>query len=156
MRKIIYRGQRIDNKEWIQGNLFVPEKLVKGCFVCPETNYADFLSFYENGDDLENFRNAGSALGRFIPVDPKTVGIIAPLIDKNGKQSYEGDIVKYDSEEGVITAVIEYKTEDAENSLWIAGLAYRPINIVDFEDDEPTEFVIIGNIHDNQELLTQV
>lgn len=152
MRKIIYRGQRIDNKEWIQGNLFVPEKLVKGCFVCPETNYADFLPCYENGDDLEKFRNAGSALGRFIPVDPKTVGQYTGLKNRNGKEIYEGDILQNNAMMAMKFFVTVVFNEGC--------FCYSPSK----EKELPIlpalrclkEAIIIGNVHDNPELLTQV
>lgn len=65
MRTIKFRGQRIDNKEWVYGFFF---KTSRGSFV------GEYL------DEQE--------------VIPETVGQFTGLTDKDGEEIYEGDFVK--------------------------------------------------------------
>lgn len=71
------------------------------------------------------------------------------LQDKNGKDTYEGDIVRYDSQhkKGWVTQVIF-----DESGSWY------PFNDPYHTEDEQgdwftSEFEIIGNLHENPELL---
>jgi uncharacterized phage protein (TIGR01671 family) len=102
-----------------------------------------------------------------IQVIPESVGQFTGLTDKNGKKIFEGDIVKvtyiekreyqgvkYDSEYAFIEQVI-YSEEMACFVLQLDndGLSmYRPF----LDLNLPTkikEIEVIGNIHDNPELL---
>lgn len=82
------------------------------------------------------------------------------LKDDNGKEICVGDIVRYVSEgEGIYLAVIKRKDEDKEQSYWLTGFVYEPFATVDEEELTEEEYEslggmeIIGNIHDNPELL---
>lgn len=84
------------------------------------------------------------------------------LKDQNGKEIYEGDIVRYVSEgEDIYLAVIKRKDEDKELSYWLTGFVYEPFATVDEEELTEEEYEslggmeIIGNIHENQELLEE-
>jgi len=88
-------------------------------------------------------------------VAPETVGQFTGLRDKNGKEIYEGDILavcEYDGKtiENYYAKVIwddcSFITEHAdEQQEW---LCYH------FADSSCSEIEVIGNIHDNPELLT--
>ncbi|MBO7285408.1 MAG: hypothetical protein J6U69_02305 [Alistipes sp.] len=73
---------------------------------------------------------------------PETVGQFTGLHDKNGKEIYEGDIVDT-SIQGISKVLYDSGQYTIESKNYSTAIAYRfPIHII-----------IIGNIHDNPELL---
>lgn len=136
MREILFRGKRKENGKWIYGSL-VPK----------ETNsYADGFLIIDgalNYDELDNYYPSFSTYD----VVSETVGQYTGLTDKNGKKIFEGDILK-NIESNEIVAICYggcsfcysyngtiYGIDDSETGL------------------EMNEWEIIGNIHDNPELL---
>lgn len=87
-------------------------------------------------------------------VDPDTVGQFTGLCDRDGKKIFEGDIVKMvpddNEEESWIT---EVKFEDGAFRVEVNGCDYTYTAIGWIDDDVETE--VIGNIHDNPELLKE-
>ncbi len=90
-------------------------------------------------------------------VDIKTVGQFTGMLDKNGKEIYEGDIVDY--EDGVLDDVYqELETINRGTILFSYGQFYvTNRNCVDMTDlishDVNFDGEVIGNIHDDPELL---
>lgn len=82
-------------------------------------------------------------------VIPDTVGQFTGLTDKNGKRIFEGDIVEHHVQGDILVnrGVVNW---DKENARW----AYR-LNTMNpcFAFYNPKAFEVIGNIHDNPELL---
>lgn len=75
--------------------------------------------------------------------------------DIRGHEIYEGDIVRYDHEDGLIIAQVVHKQSDDE-SMRICGFEYKLIRTEDYPEGmeyDAFELEIIGNIYENPELL---
>ena len=136
MREILFRGKRIDNGEWVEG-AFLNDR--DGAFyICPAVSDISY-------GDGENRRR----IGCWYKVDPSTVGQYTGLKDKNGKRIWERDIVKTDKfSEPNKQYIIKY---DLQFGAFIGQDRYN-CYFVTFDGDSD-EFEVIGNIHDNPELL---
>ena len=131
MREILFRGKRVDNGEWVYGLL---------CRV---------------GDTYANIVEKSTEV--MCTVLTNTIGQSTGLTDKNGKKIFEGDIIHLEYSQvffggeyfGEYTAEVSYKegcfiTDGINNGDEIE----TPLS--GFNNDEVE---IIGNIHDNPELV---
>lgn len=135
MRETLFRGKRIDDDKWTYGYLF---KCWGRCY----------LLWGMNGDNPIKEE-----------VYPETVGEYTGLTDKNGKEICEGDIVKLYDTWGTWRAAVEFGNPNGNYS-W--GWQLKPIGKVDINtdilcwvemEDAGAFCEVIGNIHDNPELL---
>ena len=180
MREILFRGKRADNGEWVYG--YYTELPVGSLgatifsnddeIVCEDT--ASYIikvfekqhSNYSNGNPLqviecENYE-----------VIPETVGQYTGLTDKNGKKIFEGDILKcHDKPKDLVKVVfggfdvVDTDTECPVDT--VIGWHYEVIPTDELSAVEPFclsmpltksyieyfHMEVIGNIHDNPELL---
>jgi hypothetical protein len=129
MRDIIYRGKTKDG-EWEYGGVVIYEK---DAFIITKED----CSWSIMGD-------RGDYDGCITPVLPETVGQFVGLTDKNGKKIFEGDIVNIEYLETTVkNAVIEY----------VGASFYGTTEFDAWELNDYTSLEVIGNIHDNKELL---
>lgn len=151
MRDILFRGKRIDNGEWVlSGNIirFIPEN-GEGLIFIPAHSEPCICDHDEN-DNIIAFEK-----GMFYKVDTKTVGQYTGLHDKHGKRIWEGDIVRYAERRlgGEYVSVVHPVTFDEGGfcahhyflNNWLRNGLGGNTKLEDIE--------VIGNIHDNQELL---
>ena len=123
--KILFRGKRIDNGEWIEGSLL-------------GIDWCDKPSTYSIAPN--------TPVSVFYSVIPETVGQYTGLTDKNGVRIFEGDIVSLVKHDGLIYKVVYVPCRyELVNS---KGVNCFVLDIYKSENIE-----VIGNIHDNPELL---
>ena len=131
MREILFRGKTkdIDPISWIEGDVTNMLRSVDNSII------RSFI-FPTEGRYLENY-----CVDLIQEVDPETVGSWTGLCDKNGRKIFEGDIVRDDY--GNVRKVT-----------FVNG-RFTPFNTYpEYSCWREDESEVIGNIHDNPELLT--
>lgn len=137
MREILFRGKRLDNGEWVYGSFCMDarEQFNGLCGV------DGFIRLYDKAKGKMQSHE----------VDRETVGQYTGLNDKHGKRIFEGDIVKTSdiTHEGVIQIPGESFEIAMRKGCWVmvAGEDW------DFLETSHECIQVIGNIHDNPELL---
>lgn len=134
MREIIFRGKRIEQKDWIYGSYIKYEHMGKVRHII----IRKYDQVYFNSFDVFS----------------ESVGQMTGLKDKNGKEIYEGDILdwgEFNKEDEGERAVVEWHDKNAG---WMmkcytiyGGEGYSMFEYL-YEETE-----IIGNIYENPKLL---
>ena len=145
MREVLFRGKTYDD-EWVEGQLL---------YFKASVGTGEFALIIESceWDDSNEWFN----LGKRAKVDPKTIGQYTGLTDKNGKKIFEGDIVKYKNTDGIkfngvaLTVIGKVVCNEKNASFAIIGKDEIGAKHCDYFPIKDIE--IIGNIHDNPELL---
>lgn len=149
MREIKFRGKRLDNGEWVDGDLHI------------RTPFPHIHSEIDYGK---------------VNIDPHTVGQFTGLHDKNGKEIYEGDVLFVREWKNLAMGIFDRKEREQFSLEDCKGeLLYESQRVVCFEEGSMCagdyyistlwdkqdkrhqspifEAEVIGNIHDNPELL---
>ena len=138
-REIKFRGRKVDNNEWVFGQLVFKKCLRDngGVEHMLREWEEEFAFIYE--DNLEN--NCEEYPTKFIEIDIKTIGQYTGLKDKNGVEVYEGDKVNIQYQETIVeNAIIEYK-----------GASFYGATDYDcWELDEYLDIEVVGNIYENE------
>ena len=137
MREILFRAKRLDNGEWVEGDLR--------------------HGGYANNDSETYIMKSDYALHN-IPVDPETVCQFTGLNDMDGVKIFEGDVVKATVLENSGFGTRRY-TEDyiiKYHEKYCYFYLSRERNNLLFDGNwgyAVTSFEVIGNIFDNPELM---
>lgn len=142
MREILFRGKRLDDGEWVEGYY---------------VHFQDFIRNRESHSITDGFGdsmpepNGYSFCASWEDIDPDTLGRYTGITDKNGKKIFEGDII-----------------EDCNNRIgYVAWLPQECGYVVVWEKSDSrlghrnrgsgyyhdTTISVIGNIHDNPDLM---
>ncbi len=134
MREILFRGKRVDNGEWVEG-YFLPgnerQSLHPWIFVyLPETQSFECFD-----------------------IDIDTLGEYTGLTDKNGTRIFEGDIIKQVIPHNLVQPFIFTVNWCEECAMFVLPCITNDAFESDFTVMRSDEIEVIGNIHDNPELL---
>ena len=155
MREILFRGKNSVTGRWVQGDLL---HISSGCII-----------YHGSQTESEIKENTGAAIELLIDevsvVNPETVGQFTGLTDKNGVNIFEGDILV--DKEGSISVVKFGQFKAGKDDY---GIEYMPVGFHILFSDNGTycinlcgdgyaisskECSIVGNVHENHELLKQ-
>lgn len=132
-REIKFRGkcspQSKYKGEWVTGSLVVPEQIKDN----------EVLILVAHSDNCKTTYH----------VDKDTIGQFTGLYDKNGKEIYEGDIVLHKTYHGEKSCVVRF-----ECGAFIVGY-HEGISTKRTPMLINKSCVLIGNIHDNPELIKE-
>lgn len=139
-REIIFRGKSIGTGEWLYGHLFnygltAPSNVPCIC-VCVPKSWKEAYNLYT--------------------VHPDTIGQYTGLKDKADKKIFEGDILEYiGKRKDNMNKVYRRKVVFHEGMFALLSKelqAYSALNYHCMEDGR-SAWRVIGNIHDNPELI---
>ena len=141
MREILFRGKRIDNSEWVYG-FFTPSMNARSYVTTDKIYKYDASIVFVDNDQYATFAK----------VNEETVGQYTGLTDRHQKKIFEGDIVRYAiyPPAKFVYGVVNYK--DGVFRIGDQGCA---LCVCAADGIEEYRLEVIGNIHDNPELLQQ-
>jgi uncharacterized phage protein (TIGR01671 family) len=144
MREILFRGKRIDNGEWVIGKNII-------CFKNSKTGEERFHimpsgSQISASEDVDG--NVFALLAPILHVTTSTIGQFTGLTDRNGKKIFEGDIVVVPLSGKPAKGIVEYFKTDICGFAVITQPQYS-----NYVLQKNYAYEVIGNIHDNPELL---
>ena len=153
MREILFRGKRVDDGEWVVGSFAVASGRINHGKSYILATTSDF-SYGDNGSRIR--------IGCWSEVDPDTVGQWTGLTDRHGVQVFEEDIVVSDEMQAVVKFGRCGGVKNTEHEVGYMGFYLDSLDekckryglrddIVYWHEEYGLE--VIGNIHDNPELL---
>lgn len=136
MREILFKAKRVDNGEWVEG--FVVKRV---------HNEGEFLDGKIKWGMIKVDYIFPEIEDCFYKIIPETLCEFTGLTDKNGKRIWEGDIVIYTEE-------IETRSRGKETLKGVYEVKFEYCGFSPLDCLACNHLEVIGNIHDNGELLT--
>lgn len=132
MRTVMFRAQELVDKCWIFG----------------------WFTRAAGWDATCEIRPAYAADGEMVEVDPDTVGQYTGITDKNGCHIYEGDIIRAVLPETVacreyVWPLMAVAFHEGAFGVWQSQREFTPLRSF----SSRVEFEIVGNIHDNPDMM---
>jgi uncharacterized phage protein (TIGR01671 family) len=135
MREIKFRGKRVDNGEWVYGCLIYDNV---------QTRIAvDLTQYNSKYCDTKSFE-----------VAPETVGQFTGLLDRHGKEIYEEDIYKKHNNTYLVIWTSHGFMWQTIYDNWLNKNIFSRAEKSWLSEIDCKNFIeVIGNIHDNPELI---
>lgn len=128
-REILFRGKEVSSQKWVYGfYVHVP------------------CGRFGKDEHIIQTISKNGRMATLYDVNSSTVGQFTGVTDKNGNKIFEGDIVDIlcENEE---TGLIEWDKDTAR--FIVSAYSFE----ADFDNYYGTDLEVIGNIHDNPELI---
>ena len=138
MREIRFRGKTLDGLKWVYGDL-IQENSGR---VVIRTN----LKTWGKNSDVAPY-------GESVDVKPDTVGQYTGLNDRNGKEVYENDILRVYDRKTYFNIIVSWSKEAVAFMACYCDKNQSPLSWFSNLLPNGYEIEVLGNIHDNPELL---
>lgn len=138
MRTIKFRGKRCDDGEWVYGY-----------YARLRNEFKEWHCIMTEKDASENYiKDCNGYNMLYTPVNHNTVGQFTGLHDKNGEEIYEGDILALQETDNKVT---HCPVSMNCKGYWSIDFGINYGVCLGLVDKKRVE--VIGNIHDNPELM---
>ena len=147
-REIIFRGKRLEDGEWVHGDLI---HIGGGCVI-----YHGSSTESELMEDSSNLA-IGLYMNEVSPVVTNTVGQFTGLYDNYGKEIYEGDILMCIGQRKDNKGRKYFRKVSFKNGSFCMSVPEYNIDIClnNHIVNGKLNWEVIGNIYDNKELLEE-
>lgn len=138
MREIKFKAKKADNGEWVYG-YYAKTVTSEDVFCVADTRINDIIIIKD---------------GTFYYIRSETLSQYTGLKDKNGKEVYEGDIIKYSSD--VIKEFYEVNSilREVKFKYGMYGIqGFEEGTHIPFANILKCQYEVVGNIYENKDLL---
>lgn len=145
-REIKFRGKRVKDGKWIYGNLANYAFNFRSLSIHKSVIFENIASFATDNfgyviDDCE--------------IDEETVWQFTGLYDRNGKEIYDGDIVRIYDGERCFNIVVKWSKEAMAFMACYCDGNQSPLSWFSGLLSKTHEVEVVGNIYDNKNLLEE-
>lgn len=135
-REILFKGKRLDNGQWVEGN----------------------YGFFKSVNGNEKMHHITTEDGKAVRIDPSTLCQFTGITDKNGKKIWENDILFIIEN---MRTIVYQNGQCIKNNEWVNKSNFKVeftpsglMNTQRYANSPDITCEVIGNVFDNPELLT--